>query len=159
MTNIYQFNVTKNSGESVSLSQYEDQVVLIVNTASACGFTPQYQGLESLYQKYQDKGLRILAFPCNQFGQQEKGSDSEIKHFCDLNFQISFELFAKIDVNGNNADPLFVYLSDQARGLLGSKKIKWNFTKFLVNKQGQVVKRYGSMTKPEQLENDILSLL
>ena len=133
--------------------------MLLVNTASACGFTPQYQGLQALYQQYQTKGLEILAFPCNQFGKQEKGDDSEIKQFCDLNFNISFPLFSKVDVNGENAHPLFDYMKNEAPGLLGSKSIKWNFTKFLVNNQGKVVKRYSPTTKPADIASDIEAML
>jgi glutathione peroxidase len=132
---------------------------LIVNTASACGFTPQYAGLEDLYKQHKAEGFEVLAFPCNQFGQQEKADDTEIKNFCDLNFNISFDLFAKIDVNGEHASPLFDFLTDQAKGVLGSKKIKWNFTKFLVNRDGKVLKRYASIDKPEKIAADIIKLL
>lgn len=159
MTNIYDFSVTNNIGETVPMTHYKNQVLLIVNTASACGFTPQYAGLENLYKKYKTQGLQVLAFPCNQFGKQEQGSAADIKGFCDLNFNISFDLFAKVDVNGDNADPLFAYLTEQAKGILGSKKIKWNFTKFLINRQGHVIKRYGSMVKPQRLVKDIEKLL
>jgi glutathione peroxidase len=157
--NIYQFSAKNNLGESVELTNYQGKVILVVNTASDCGFTPQYQGLQTLYQQHQTNGLEILAFPCNQFKQQEKGSDEEIKQFCDLNFNISFPLFSKIDVNGDNAHPLFDYLKAQAPGILGSKGIKWNFTKFLVNRDGVVVKRYAPSTKPEDIEADIIKLL
>ncbi|TLU66250.1 glutathione peroxidase [Thalassotalea litorea] len=155
MSAIYDYSVTNNKGETVPMLNYQNKVLLIVNTASACGFTPQYQGLQVLYKKYQQQGFEVLAFPCNQFGKQESGSDEEIKGFCDLNFNIGFDLFSKVDVNGDNADPLFTYLKNEAKGLLGSKGIKWNFTKFLVNKDGKVLKRYGSMVKPEQIEDDI----
>jgi len=157
--NIYQFSATNNSGETVDLSTYKDKVVLIVNTASACGFTPQYEGLQELYQKHQQQGLAVLAFPCNQFKEQEKGSDADIKQFCDLRFNIQFPLFSKVDVNGDNTHPLFDYLKSQAPGILGSKSIKWNFTKFLVNKNGEVVKRYAPTTKPKAIEADIEKLL
>jgi glutathione peroxidase len=157
--NIYQFSANNNLGELVPLSTYQGKVMLLVNTASACGFTPQYQGLQALYQQYQTKGLEILAFPCNQFGKQEKGDDSEIKQFCDLNFNISFPLFSKVDVNGENAHPLFDYMKNEAPGLLGSKSIKWNFTKFLVNNQGKVVKRYSPTTKPADIASDIEAML
>ena len=157
--NIYQFSANNNLGELVPLSTYQGKVMLLVNTASACGFTPQYQGLQALYQQYQAKGLEILAFPCNQFGKQEKGDDSEIKQFCDLNFNISFPLFSKVDVNGENAHPLFDYMKNEAPGLLGSKSIKWNFTKFLVNNQGKVVKRYSPTTKPADIASDIEAML
>jgi glutathione peroxidase len=157
--NIYQFSANNNIGEPVALSTYQGKVILVVNTASACGFTPQYAGLEGLYREYKDKGLEILAFPCNQFGKQEKGDDSEIKQFCDLNFNISFALFSKIDVNGENTHPLFEHLKNEAPGLLGSKSIKWNFTKFLVNNQGKVIKRYSPTTKPADIASDIAAIL
>lgn len=157
--NIYQFSANSNQGESVELASYQGTVMLIVNTASDCGFTPQYQGLQTLYQAYQAQGLEVLAFPCNQFKQQESGSDEEIKQFCDLRFNIKFPLFSKIDVNGDKAHPLFTYLKTQAPGLLGSKGIKWNFTKFLVNREGEVIKRYAPSTKPEDIEVDIKKLL
>ena len=156
---IYQFNAENNKGERVELKNYQDKVLLIVNTASACGFTPQYKGLQSLYGVYQAQGLEILAFPCNQFKQQEKGSNQEIQQFCDLTFNIKFPLFNKIDVNGDSAHPLFNFLKVQAPGILGSKSIKWNFTKFLVNKKGEVVKRYAPTTKPESIRTDIEKLL
>ncbi|WP_394176063.1 glutathione peroxidase [Thalassotalea litorea] len=159
MSAIYDYSVTNNKGETVPMLNYQNKVLLIVNTASACGFTPQYAGLEDLYEKYKDQGFEVLAFPCNQFGKQESGSNEEIKGFCDLNFNISFDLFSKIDVNGDNADPLFTYLKNEAKGLLGSKRIKWNFTKFLINKDGEVLKRYGSMIKPEQIQSDIENAL
>lgn len=155
MKNIYDFTVQNNQGESIPLLNYQNKVLLIVNTASACGFTPQYAGLETLHQQYQEQGLQVLAFPCNQFGKQEQDNDESIRQFCDLNFRISFDLFAKVDVNGANADPIFDYLTSNAPGILGSKKIKWNFTKFLVNRHGEVVKRYGSIVKPEQIGKDI----
>jgi len=157
--NIYQFSANTSAGEVVELSHYKNKVMLIVNTASDCGFTPQYKGLEMLHQKHQAQGLAVLAFPCNQFKQQEKGSDAEIKQFCDLRFNIQFPLFSKIDVNGDNAHPLFDFLKAQAPGILGSKGIKWNFTKFLVNKEGNVIKRYAPTTKPEAIEADIEKLL
>lgn len=156
---IYQFNAQNNKGETVELKDYQDKVMLIVNTASACGFTPQYKGLQSLYGEYQSKGLEVLAFPCNQFKQQEKGNNEEIQQFCDLTFNIKFPLFDKIDVNGDNAHPLFTFLKAQAPGILGSKSIKWNFTKFLVNKQGDVIQRYAPTTKPESIKADIEKLL
>lgn len=159
MNNIYQFSADNNAGEKVSLSDYKDKVLLIVNTASNCGFTPQYEGLQTLYSKHQKQGFAVLAFPCNQFKQQEKGSDAEIKQFCDLRFNISFPLFSKVDVNGENAHPIFDFLKTQAPGVLGSTGIKWNFTKFLVNKNGEVVKRYAPTTKPEAIEADIEKLL
>jgi len=157
--NIYQFSAKDTLGESIELSSYKNKVLLIVNTASDCGFTPQYKGLQNLYQKHQAQGLEVLAFPCNQFKQQEKGNDEEIKQFCDLRFNIKFPLFGKIDVNGDNAHPLFNFLKTQAPGVLGSKGIKWNFTKFLINKEGEVIKRYAPTTKPEAIETDIEKLL
>ncbi|WP_159820732.1 glutathione peroxidase [Colwellia sp. 20A7] len=156
---IYQFSANNNSGEAVQLSTYKNKVMLIVNTASDCGFTPQYKGLQDLYEKHQSQGLEILAFPCNQFKQQEQGDDAAIKQFCDLRFNIKFPLFSKIDVNGDNAHPLFNFLKSEAPGIMGSTGIKWNFTKFLVNKEGNVVKRYASTTKPEAIEADIEKLL
>lgn len=159
MSTIYDYSAVLNNGEEVSLNQYEGKVLLIVNTASACGFTPQYEGLEKLYQEFKPEGLEILAFPCNQFGKQESGSDDEIKDFCDLNFNISFPLFQKVDVNGDHSHPLYQELKNQAPGLLGSKNIKWNFTKFLVDKNGKVIERYGSVTKPETLKDDIRKLV
>jgi len=158
-TSIYQFEVQTNKGEAISLENYQDKVMLVVNTASACGFTPQYAGLESLYNAYKDKGLIILAFPCNQFGKQEKGSDNDIQQFCDLNFNISFPVMKKTLVNGPNAEPLFQYLKSHAKGMLGTESIKWNFTKFLINRHGEVIKRYGSRVKPEQIKQDIENLL
>lgn len=159
MPTIYDYSAVLNNGQEVSLKEYAGKVLLIVNTASACGFTPQYEGLEKLYQEFSGQGLEILAFPCNQFGKQESGSDDEIKNFCDLNFNISFPLFQKIDVNGDSTHPLYQHLKKEATGLLGSQKIKWNFTKFLVDKDGKVIERYGSITKPENLKDDIRKLL
>ena len=143
----------------ISLQQFRGKVLLIVNTASKCGFTPQYAGLEALYGKYREAGLEILAFPCNQFGGQEPGDAEEIKNFCALNYDVSFPLMAKIDVNGENADPLWEYLKGQQAGLMGSRAIKWNFTKFLVNRAGKVVARHGPQIKPEALAADIERLL
>tara|TARA_B110000467_G_C18335940_1_gene497753 strand:- start:4597 stop:5079 length:483 start_codon:yes stop_codon:yes gene_type:complete len=160
MTNkIYTFGATNYKNETIDFTKYKGKTLLIVNTASACGFTPQYAGLETLYQEYKDKNFEILAFPCNQFGKQEKAENSEIKKFCELNFNISFELFSKIEVNGNNAHPLYQHLKTQAPGILGSKSIKWNFTKFLVNNQGEVIKRYSPTTKPADIANDIAAIL
>lgn len=152
---IYQFEVRDIKNEVVKLEDYRGKVLLIVNTASQCGFTPQYKGLESLYEKYQSKGLEILGFPCNQFGSQEPGSNQEIASFCDLTFKVTFPLFAKIDVNGDDASPLFNYLKTQAPGLLGSKSIKWNFTKFLVSKDGKVIKRFAPNDTPESMEKEV----
>ncbi|MFQ3266942.1 MAG: glutathione peroxidase [Colwellia sp.] len=159
MSNIYQFSVQNNKEETIELTHYADKVILIVNTASNCGFTPQYQGLQTLHESFQAQGFEVLAFPCNQFKQQEAGSNEEIQQFCDLRFNIKFPLFNKIDVNGDNAAPLFNYLKQEAPGFLGSKSIKWNFTKFLINRQGEVVKRYAPTTKPEAITADIEKLL
>jgi len=156
---IFTVKLNRLDGSETSLQEYKGKVLLIVNTASQCGFTPQYIGLESLYKKYADKGFAVLGFPCNQFGAQEPGNASEIANFCDTNYHISFPLFTKIDVNGDNAHPLYKYLKSQAKGVLGSETIKWNFTKFLVNRNGDVVGRYASMTKPEALGKIIESLL
>lgn len=159
MHSIFDFDITLNNGNDLSLSEQKDKVTLIVNTASKCGFTPQYKGLEALYQKYKDKGLAIIGFPCNQFGGQEPGSNEDISQFCEMNFGVTFPLSQKIDVNGDNAHPLFVYLKSEKPGVLGSTRIKWNFTKFLVNKEGQVIKRYSPTAKPQDLERDIEALL
>ncbi len=150
MANVHHFKVRTPQGQLLELSSYRDKVLLIVNTASRCGFTPQYQDLEQLYQQYHQRGLEIIAFPCNQFGGQEPGSDQDIQQFCQLNYGVSFPVMAKINVNGPEADPLFEYLKDQARGLMKTRAIKWNFTKFLVNKDGVVVKRYAPRTRPNQ---------
>jgi glutathione peroxidase len=156
---IYDFSATSIEGQPVDLSNYRGKVLLIVNTASQCGFTPQYQGLQALYDKYASRGLVILGFPCNQFGQQEPGSATEIQSFCQTRFGVSFPLFEKIDVNGANAHPLYQYLVKAAPGLLGTEAIKWNFTKFLVDAQGQVVKRYAPTNTPEDMAKDIEKLL
>lgn len=155
---ISDFEVKQADGTPESLANYEGKVLLIVNTASKCGFTPQYEGLESLYREYKDQGLEILAFPCNQFGKQEPGDAEEIKNFCTLNYDVSFPLMGKIDVNGKDADPLWEYLREEKGGLLGSR-IKWNFTKFLVDRDGNVVARHGPAVKPEQLKSEIEALL
>ncbi|RYV02231.1 glutathione peroxidase [Shewanella sp. OPT22] len=159
MSSVHEFTAQSITGDDVALSQYQEHVLLIVNTASKCGFTPQYKGLESLYQSLKDSGFSVLGFPCNQFASQESGSESEISQFCELNFGVTFPLFAKVDVNGDNAHPLYNYLKSSAKGLLGSESVKWNFTKFLVNKQGQVIKRYAPTTKPEDIKSDIEKLL
>jgi glutathione peroxidase len=151
---IYDFTVADKDGKSVSLSNFKGKILLIVNTATHCGFTPQYAGLQKLYETYCDKGFEILDFPCNQFGKQAPGSAEEICAFCMNKYHAAFPQFAKIDVNGEHADPLFVYLKAQKKGVFGSK-IKWNFTKFLVDKNGTVIKRYGSTTKPETIEDDL----
>ncbi len=159
MPEIYDFTVNDIRGHSVSLDAYRGKVLLIVNTASQCGLTPQYKGLESLYRDYRDKGLEILAFPCNQFGGQEPGSAEEISGFCEANYGISFPLFAKIDVNGKETAPLYQYLKEQAPGLLGSQRIKWNFTKFLVDRDGRVIKRFAPTDAPRVIEQELAALL
>ncbi|WP_333608824.1 glutathione peroxidase [Arsukibacterium sp.] len=159
MSTIHQFSVSNAQGQPVSLTDYKGKVLLIVNTASACGFTPQYQELEQLYQRFKAKGLVVLAFPCNQFGAQEPGTDNEIQQFCQLNYGVSFPVMAKLQVNGPEASPLFAYLKDNARGLLKTRAIKWNFTKFLVNQQGEVVKRYAPRTKPASIASAIEDML
>ena len=157
--NVYQFDAKNIKGKNKSLSEYEGKTLFIVNTDSKCGFTPQYQGLEELYTKYKGQNFEVLAFPCNQFGAQEPGSAEEIQSFCDLTFKTSFPLFDKVDVNGDNAHELFKYLKEKCPGLLGSKKIKWNFTKFLVDKSGNPVKRYAPTDKPESIAPDIEKIL
>lgn len=159
MSTVHDFPAQTINGESKSLGDYRGQVLLIVNVASQCGFTPQYAGLEALWQKYHERGLVVLGFPCNQFGGQEPGDEATIANFCSSKFNVSFPLFAKVDVNGETAHPLWQHLKKASPGVLGSEKIKWNFTKFLVNREGQVVKRYGSITKPEQISADIERLL
>ena len=159
MSNVYGFKADSLAGAPVDLAQYRGKVLLIVNTASKCGFTPQYQGLEAVYQQFRDKGVEVLGFPCNQFGGQEPGDAETIGAFCEKNYGVNFPLFAKINVNGDDADPLFKYLKHAAPGLLGSEAIKWNFTKFLVRKDGTVFKRYAPQTKPEELVDDINKLL
>ena len=155
---IYDFKVRNAKGVEVPMTDYQGKVLLIVNTATGCGFTPQYEGLQNLYDKYREKGLEILDFPCNQFGHQAPGTVEEIQEFCTLKYKTTFPLFAKVDVNGKDADPLFVYLKQQQGGFLGND-IKWNFTKFLVSREGTVIERYAPVTKPEQIEGDILKLL
>ena len=159
MTTVMDFSAVLANGEPQDLNDYQGKVLLIVNTASKCGFTPQYTGLESLHQTYGERGFSVLAFPCNQFGGQEPGSEEDIQSFCDLNYQTSFPLFSKIEVNGAASHPLYAHLKEQAPGVLGSKRIKWNFTKFLVNQEGEVVKRYAPSTKPEAIASDIEALL
>lgn len=159
MTDIYQFAATTIKGEPVSLSDYRDQVLLIVNTASKCGLTPQFDGLEKLYEKYRARGFAILGFPCNQFSQQDPGNNAEIEQFCQLNYGVSFPMFAKIEVNGPSAHPLFQYLKHAAPGIFGSEKIKWNFTKFLIGRSGNVITRFAPATKPEKIEQAINAAL
>ena len=156
--NIYDFKVRSAKGVEVPMTDFKGKVLLIVNTATGCGFTPQYEGLQKLYDKYKDKGLEILDFPCNQFGHQAPGTEEEIQEFCTLNYKTTFPLFAKIDVNGKDAEPLFEYLQRQKGGFLGDD-IKWNFTECLVSREGEVVERYAPVTKPEKIEDDILKLL
>jgi glutathione peroxidase len=153
------FTVKGADGQPIDLSGYAGKVLLIVNTASKCGFTPQYAGLEELHRKYADKGFEVLGFPCNQFGAQEPGDAAEIANFCSLTYDVTFPVFAKIDVNGDEADPLFAHLKAEAPGLLGSKGIKWNFTKFLIDRDGDAVERYAPTTKPDAIEADIVKLL
>lgn len=156
---LYDFTATNIDGKPISLSAYRGKVLLIVNTASACGFTPQYKGLQALYDTYASQGFEVLGFPCNQFGQQETGSTAEIQSFCEMRFGVTFPLFQKIEVNGQNAHPLYQYLTKIAPGILGTESVKWNFTKFLVDRAGNVVKRYSSLTKPEDIERAIQTLL
>ena len=153
---IYDFEVKTINGETITMDAFKNKVLLIVNVASRCGFTSQYESLESLYQKYKEKGLVILGFPCNQFLRQEPLNEDEIKSFCSLTYSVTFPMFAKIDVNSKNAHPLYSYLKESKKGLLGTEAIKWNFTKFLVDKNGHVINRFAPMTKPETLEVDIL---
>jgi glutathione peroxidase len=157
--NVHDFTVALPGGKSQSLSDYAGKVLLVVNTASKCGFTPQYKGLEELNRKYADKGLVVLGFPCNQFGSQEPGDEAEIQNFCSLAYDVSFPVAAKIDVNGSNADPLWTHLKSKQSGLLGSRGIKWNFTKFLIDGKGDVVGRYAPTVTPASLEKDIERLL
>lgn len=159
MTSAFDFTVRAADGAPHPLDQYRGRVLLIVNTASKCGFTPQYAGLEALWRTYREQGLTVIGFPCNQFGEQEPGDAEEIASFCALNYDVDFPLMAKIDVNGANADPLYRWLKAEAPGLLGSKRIKWNFTKFLVGRDGRVIERYAPTTKPEAIEDDIAMAL
>lgn len=156
---IYDFQVENIAGDKVSLSNYKNKVLLIVNTASKCGFTKQYEGLENLYEAYHERGLEILAFPCNQFGGQEPGSDEEIQEFCQTSFGVKFPVFKKVEVNGANTIELYQYLKKEAPGLLGTQKIKWNFTKFLIDKEGNVVKRYAPTVTPESIEKELQTYL
>jgi glutathione peroxidase len=155
MASIYDFHARTIAGEEQSLADLKGKVLLIVNTASKCGFTPQFTGLEAIYEKYKEEGLAVLGFPCNQFLNQDPGSEAEIESFCSLNYGVTFPMFAKIDVNGPDAHPLFQHLAEAAPGLLGSKKIKWNFTKFLVSRNGDILDRYAPTTKPEDIAKDI----
>jgi len=155
MSTLYDYTVDDIHGKQVKLDKYKGKVVLVVNTASKCGFTPQYKGLEALYEKYHGKGLEVLGFPCNQFGAQEPGSAAEIEQFCEVNYGVTFPMFAKIDVNGKGAAPVYEYLKSAKPGLLGSEAIKWNFTKFLVDRSGKVLARYAPNDTPESLAGDI----
>lgn len=157
--NVYDFTVVTADGQEQPLSRYEGQVLLVVNTASKCGFTPQYKGLQELYEQFRDQQFSVLGFPCNQFAHQEPGSNEDIQQFCDLNYRVTFPVFAKVDVNGRDAHPLYQYLTKAAPGVLGSSRIKWNFTKFLVARNGQVVKRYAPKTTPDAIAGDIEALL
>lgn len=159
MPSIYDFEALQITGKSLPLKQFEGRAMLIVNTASACGFTPQFAGLEELHKAYADRGLVVLGFPCNQFGSQDKGSNDEISEFCQLNYGVSFPMMAKIEVNGSGAHPLYQFLCKEAPGLLGSKAIKWNFTKFLVGKDGRVLKRYAPTDTPKSLAGDVEAAL
>ena len=159
MSSIYDFEARQINGQDIALSQFKGKVMLIVNTASQCGFTPQFGGLEELYKAYTGKGLVVLGFPCNQFGAQDPGADGEIAEFCQVNYGVSFPMMGKIDVNGPAAHPLYKWLSSEAPGLLGSKAIKWNFTKFLVGKDGQVIRRYAPTDKPADLAKDVEAAL
>lgn len=159
MSDIGKFTVTAADGRAVDMSAYAGRVLLIVNTASQCGFTPQYEGLEALHRRYEAQGLMVLGFPCNQFGGQEPGDAAEIANFCSTTYDVTFPVLAKVEVNGDGADPLFQWLKAEAPGLLGTKRIKWNFTKFLVNRDGEVMGRYAPTTKPEDLSKDIEAVL
>jgi glutathione peroxidase len=155
---LYDYEVKQVTGDKVSMKDYEGKVLLVVNTATGCGFTPQYEGLQKLYDKYKDKGFEVLDFPCNQFGNQAPGSNDEIHEFCQLKYNTTFPMFSKVDVNGENEEPLFKYLKEQKKSLLG-KKIKWNFTKFLVDREGNVIGRFEPTTEPSQIDEKIAALL
>ncbi len=158
-SNVFDFSCSTSSGDERSLADYRGKVLLVVNTASKCGFTPQFAGLEEMYEKYRERGLEILGFPCNQFGKQDPGSNEEITEFCQLNYGVSFPMFGKIEVNGRGADPLYQHLKKAAPGALGTRGIKWNFTKFLINRDGEVLKRFSPATTPAQIEKEIEQLL
>lgn len=159
MSRVYDYSAKTLDGNEISLANFAGQVLLIVNTASACGFTPQYAGLEALYRAHAPRGFSVLGFPCNQFGRQEPGHEAQIAEFCSREYSVTFPMFAKIDVNGDNAHPLYRYLKRERPGLIGSENIKWNFTKFLINREGAVIIRYAPMTKPGSVVADIVSLL
>ena len=158
-SNVFDFSCSTSSGDERSLADYRGKVLLVVNTASKCGFTPQFAGLEEMYEKYRERGLEILGFPCNQFGKQDPGSNEEITEFCQLNYGVSFPIFGKIEVNGRGADPLYQHLKKAAPGALGTRGIKWNFTKFLINRDGEVLKRFSPATTPARIEKEIEQLL
>jgi glutathione peroxidase len=158
-TKIYSFSVKTIDGKETTLADFKGKAMLIVNVASKCGFTPQYTGLEALYKKYKEQGLVVLGFPCNQFGAQEQGNEAEIKDFCSLTYEVDFPMFAKIDVNGKNAHPLYNYLKSEEKGIFGTEGIKWNFTKFLVDRKGTVLKRFAPTVKPEALDKDVEAAL
>jgi glutathione peroxidase len=159
MTDLYDFSLENIDGSKATMADYRNKVLLVVNTASRCGFTPQYAGLEALYRKYKDQGFAVLGFPCNQFGAQEPGEGAQIAEFCEKSYGVSFPLFAKIAVNGAQAHPLFAHLKREAPGLLGSEMIKWNFTKFLLDRQGKVVARYASITTADEIESAVIPLI
>lgn len=158
-SNVFDFSCSTSSGDERSLADYRGKILLVVNTASKCGFTPQFAGLEEMYEKYRERGLEILGFPCNQFGKQDPGSNEEITEFCQLNYGVSFPMFGKIEVNGRGADPLYQHLKKAAPGALGTRGIKWNFTKFLINRDGKVLKRFSPATTPAQIAKEIEQLL
>ena len=159
MSSVHDFSATTIDGATQPLADYKGKALLVVNVASKCGFTPQYTGLEGLYRKYREQGLVVLGFPCDQFGHQEPGDEAEIRNFCSLNYDVSFPLFAKIDVNGEHAHPLYRFLKKEGRGVLGTEAIKWNFTKFLVDRDGKVVRRYAPTDTPERIEKDLAAVL
>jgi len=159
MSSVHDFQATTIDGEERSLADFKDKTLLIVNVASKCGFTPQYEGLEQMYRRLRDRGLVVLGFPCDQFGHQEPGDEAEIRSFCSTRYDVSFPMFAKVEVNGKNAHPLYRHLKSEARGLLGSEAVKWNFTKFLVDGDGEVLRRYAPTDKPETIEKDVEALL
>jgi len=156
---VYDFTVRDIKGNEKKMADYQGQVLLVVNTASKCGFTPQFEGLQSLHKELGERGLEVLGFPCNQFMNQDPADDNAISEFCSLNYGVDFPMFSKVDVNGENADPLFQFLKSEAKGLLGSEKVKWNFTKFLISRDGKVVRRYPPTTKPQDIKGDIEKLL